>query len=71
MNANRIAIKEKYAIKCRIAEIVGWNIRDFELIPSGCRNGRPSWEIERHGTESRMTFTAFDANDIHGLRPIH
>ena len=53
--------------------MVGWNIRDFELIKSGKKGGRPNWEIERYdaprGT-GRYAFTAFDANDIYDFHKV-
>ena len=35
-----------FKIKKAIADMVGWDIRDFELIKSGMKGGRPNWEIE-------------------------
>ena len=62
-----------FKIKKAIADMVGWHIRDFELIQSGMKRGRPNWEIERYdaprGT-GRYAFTAFDANDIYDFHKV-
>ena len=65
--------KKMFEIKKAIANMVGWNICDFELIKSGKKGGRPNWEIERHDAPcctSRYAFTAFDANDIDGFHKV-
>ena len=60
-----------FEIKCKIGELLGWDIRDFELIPSGKKGGRPNWETEHHDTSHRRyAFTAFDADDIYGLHEV-
>ena len=30
-----------FEIKCKIGELLGWDIRDFELIPSGKKRRSP------------------------------
>ena len=61
----------RFKIKCEIAKVIGWDIRDFELIPSGKKCGRPNWEIEHHEPpHKRYAFTAFDENDISGLHEV-
>ena len=65
--------KELNALKCKIGEMLGWDIRDFELIRSGMKGGRPNWEVEHHSSpigQGRYAFTAFDADDIHGLHEV-
>ena len=65
--------EKMYEIKKAVANRVGWNICDFELIKSGTKGGRPHWEIERHDTirgTGRYAFTAFGANDIDGLHKV-
>lgn len=64
---------ELNALKCKVGEMLGWNIRDFELIRSGRKGGRPNWEVEHHDSpfgKNRYAFTAFDANDIDGLHKV-
>lgn len=61
------------AIKAEIGFRLGWDIRDFELIRSGSKGGRPNWEVERYDSrrgENRFAFTAFDATDIHGIHKV-
>ena len=61
------------ALKRKIGELLGWDIRDFELIRSGKKGGRPNWEIEHHNSpvgKKRYAFTAFDADDIDGLHKV-
>lgn len=65
--------KELNELKIAVAKLVGWDIRDFELIKSGKKGGRPNWEIERHDAPrgvGRYAFTAFDANDIYDLHEV-
>lgn len=57
-------------LKRKVGDMLGWNIRDFELIKSGRKGGRPNWEVEHHGSKIRYAFTAFDANDIDGLHEV-
>lgn len=64
---------ELNALKHKIGELLGWNVRDFELIRSGRKGGRPNWEVEHHDSQfgkNRYAFTAFDENDIDGLHKV-
>ena len=65
--------KNMLEIKKAIANMVGWDIRDFELIKSGKKGGRPNWEIKRYDAPrgaGRYAFTAFDANDIYDFHKV-
>lgn len=62
--------RELNALKCKVASMLGWNIRDFELIRSGKKSGRPNWEVEHYNSHNRYAFTAFDEADIEGLHEV-
>ena len=64
-------MKNMFKIKSKIGEVLGWDIKDFELIKSGKKGGRPNWEVEHHDApHKRYAFTAFDENDIYGLHEV-
>lgn len=60
-------------LKAAIGKLLGWEVRDFELIRSGRKGGRPNWEVERYDAkrgENRFAFTAFDTNDIYDVHKV-
>lgn len=61
----------RFAIKAEVCcNLLGWGIRDCELIRSGTKSGRPNWEVENHYTRERFSSTAFDENDIYDLHKV-
>ena len=64
---------KNFELKKAIADMVGWDIKDFELIKCGMKGGRPSWEIERYDAPRGTciyAFEAFDANDIYDFHKV-
>ncbi len=60
-----------FGIKYKIGEALGWDVRNFELIRSGEKGGRPNWEVEHHDPpHQRYAFTACAENDIYGLHEV-
>ena len=59
------------SIRPAIAKIMCWGERDFEIIPSGLKGGRPNWEIQHYKGNVRFAFTAFDGGDIDGLHMVN
>ena len=64
-------VDEMFELKCEIGRILGWDIKEFELIKSGKKGGRPNWEVEHHrAPHIRYAFTAFDTSDICDLHKV-
>ena len=64
-------MKRMFNIKIKIGEVLGLDIKDFELIKSGKKGGRPNLEVEHHDApHKRYAFTCFDETDIYDLHEV-
>lgn len=57
-------------IKKAISKILDWDLRYFDIMRCGTKNGRPNWEVYHYQLKVYYAFTAFDENDIHDLHKV-